>query len=162
MFVKVETEEQVKTVAELAREIWSEHYIPIVGEALVEYMLDHYQSPVAIADQIANQNYLYFLLHDGERHIGYTALQLRQDELFLSKVYVKSSQRGRGFGRSIIEFAKEFALKNGCDKISLTVNKQNSKSITVYEKCGFKMVKEVVIDISNGFVMDDYVMELFL
>jgi ribosomal protein S18 acetylase RimI-like enzyme len=40
----------------------------------------------------------------------------------------------------------------------LNVNKYNS-AIQFYHKIGFEIAKEEVIDIGNGFVMDDYVME---
>lgn len=40
----------------------------------------------------------------------------------------------------------------------LNVNKRNEASIAFYRHCGFAVREEVVIDIGNGFVMDDYVM----
>ena len=41
----------------------------------------------------------------------------------------------------------------------LNVNKYNEKAIAFYNKNGFEIVKEEVIDIGNGFVMDDYEFE---
>ena len=43
--------------------------------------------------------------------------------------------------------------------LSLTVNKNNKETIKAYEKMGFKQVRDIVIDIGNNFVMDDYIME---
>jgi hypothetical protein len=44
--------EQTRQVAELARDIWTEHYVPIIGRDQVDYMLDRFQSSDAIARQI--------------------------------------------------------------------------------------------------------------
>ena len=43
----------------------------------------------------------------------------------------------------------------------LAVNKRNAAAIAAYRKHGFEIVEAVVKDIGGGFVMDDYIMELF-
>ena len=43
--------------------------------------------------------------------------------------------------------------------IYLTVNKQNTVPIKVYQKFGFIIKEAIIIDIGNGFVMDDYIIE---
>ena len=58
-----------------------------------------------------------------------------------------------------MKFIQDKAEQLGYSSISLTVNKYNEASIKAYEKMGFKKVKDIVIDIGNGFVMDDYLME---
>jgi ribosomal protein S18 acetylase RimI-like enzyme len=40
----------------------------------------------------------------------------------------------------------------------LTVNKNNTKAINAYYRAGFYLENEVVNDIGNGYVMDDYVL----
>ena len=41
----------------------------------------------------------------------------------------------------------------------LTVNKNNTKAISVYKSFGFDITDTVVTDIGGGYVMDDYIME---
>ena len=91
-------------------------------------------------------------------YIGYAAVQPKEDELFLSKLYIKASQRGRGYGRKVVEFLEGMARNKGLDKITLTVNKNNLDTIKAYEKFGFENLGPVVMDIGGGFVMDDYKM----
>ena len=155
---KVSTEAQIETVARLAYEIWNEHFIPIIGKAQVDYMLDKFQSKKAITEQIKN-GYLYYLLKSGYEYVGYTGVCPKDDELFLSKLYVRASQRGKGLGRKAIEFLERLAGGRGLSKITLTVNKNNTDSIKAYEKFGFANLGVVVQDIGSGFVMDDYKME---
>jgi RimJ/RimL family protein N-acetyltransferase len=154
---EVFTEAQIQTVEDLAYEIWNEHFTPIIGKAQVDYMLETFQSRKAIAEQI-EQNYQYFLIRTDEGYIGYTSVQSKEDELFLSKLYIKSSQRGRGLGRKVVQFLERLAREKGLGKISLTVNKNNLDTIKAYEKFGFENLGSIVMDIGGGFVMDDYQM----
>ncbi|NCA83730.1 MAG: GNAT family N-acetyltransferase, partial [Opitutae bacterium] len=56
---RVESAEPIAAVAALAREIWTQHYVPIIGAAQVEYMLEKFQSAEAIARQLAGEGYEY-------------------------------------------------------------------------------------------------------
>lgn len=149
------------SIAELANDIWREHYTPIIGSEQVEYMLKKYQSVSAMAEQISNGVFYYSVLLDGKL-VGYLSFYRTNEALFLSKIYVSSSLRGKGIGRQAMEFITEQAKTMGLAKVQLTVNKYNSGSIEAYKRMGFKTVNEVVVDIGGGFVMDDFVMELFL
>ncbi len=159
MFIEVISQQQINSVAMLAREIWTEHYTPIIGRDQVEYMLGEFQSDEAIAAQIKTEGYRYFLVEAKGKYIGYMAVQPRGEELFLSKIYVEASRRGKGFGKKAIRFLENLASTLHLRKISLTVNKNNMKSIKAYEKMGFKNIGPVVQDIGNGFIMDDFKME---
>ena len=161
-FSQVINDIEIKTIAELAREIWTEHYIAIIGVAQVEYMLDKFQSEKAIADQIQNQGYCYYLIVDNSQPVGYFSIIQEKDSLFLSKLYVHKSKRGRGIARKALEFIKNIALKKKLGKIILTVNKNNIGPIAAYEELGFVNIGPIVQEIGGGFIMDDYKMELKL
>jgi ribosomal protein S18 acetylase RimI-like enzyme len=158
MFIAVTTEEHREIIASLAREIWTEHYTPIIGREQVHYMLDRFQSPNALAEQI-KAGALYFLMKEDDEFTGYISVQPKGNELFLSKIYVRSSRRGKGHGRKAVRFAESLARERGLLKITLTVNKNNVNAIRAYEKMGFRNAGPIVQDIGGGFVMDDYIME---
>ena len=144
-------------IAGLADIIWREHYTPIIGRAQVAYMLERFQSGEAIARQVADATN-YFLIQEGSTPVGYLAIQKRGQELFLSKVYLLREYRGLGIGKKAMDFIAEKAREYGCDRIALTVNKNNDLSIKAYEKMGFENKGALVTDIGEGFVMDDYLM----
>lgn len=148
-------------VAELAAIIWREHYTPIIGSEQVEYMLEKFQSVPAMAKQISEGVSYYCIVLDGDL-VGYLSFYLKEDALFLSKIYVSSQLRGQGIGRQAMQFIIEQAQLQGLTKVQLTVNKYNSGSIAAYQKMGFVTVEELVMDIGGGFVMDDYLMQLFV
>ena len=155
---KAQTKHHFITIEELAINIWNEHYIPIIGKQQVDYMLDKFQSASAMEDQVAN-GAMYYLLEHNSQMVGYFSFSIIEDFLFLSKLYVLSSSRGNGIGREALSFMQQQTKDSGLKKIQLTVNKYNTNSIKAYEKMGFNRIDEVVQDIGNGYVMDDFVLE---
>ena len=154
----VSTEHQIEIIESLAGEIWTEHFSPLIGKGQVAYMLEKYQSRQAIKEQIASGT-LYFLMEEGSDFIGYLAVQPRGDELFLSKIYLQSSHRAKGYGKKAMQFVESLARERRLRKITLTVNKNNTDAIRAYEKMHFRNTGSLVQDIGSGFVMDDYAME---
>lgn len=150
-----------RAIAELAEQIWHEHYTPIIGVKQVTYMLSKFQSAVAIENQ-TKKGKEYYMIMLNKKLVGYLAIEKKENALFLSKIYVEQPQRGKGYGQKAMAFVARKAEEYGCDRISLTVNKQNTNSIEAYKKMSFSITRELVIDIGNGFVMDDYAMEKIL
>ncbi|MDO9522807.1 MAG: GNAT family N-acetyltransferase [Methanocorpusculum sp.] len=160
LLTPVQTAEQIQEVAELAETIWTEHYTSLIGSAQVSYMIEKFQSAPAITEQI-RQGYRYYLMKCDGISVGYTAIlsQPMEKSLFLSKIYVEKSYRGRHFTSQTVAVLKEICRKEGLTKIRLTVNKGNHTSIAVYEHLGFIKVRDVVTEIGEGYVMDDHIME---
>jgi N-acetylglutamate synthase-like GNAT family acetyltransferase len=67
----------------------------------------------------------------------------------------------KGAGTFIINEISNQARALGLESIILNVNKYNS-AVDFYLKKGFKKDREMILDIGNGYVMDDYVMRLTL
>jgi diamine N-acetyltransferase len=159
-FARVTDAAQIEHVAELARVIWSEHYIPIVGRPQIEYMLENVQSAAAIADQI-EQGWEYYLCLCESGDCGYLAILPQPDEgrMLLSKLYVDSQMRGSGVGCRMLAFAEQQCRRRGLGLLWLTVYRGNADSIAWYERRGFVNAGSFIQDIGGGFVMNDFKME---
>jgi RimJ/RimL family protein N-acetyltransferase len=157
-FQKVETEQHLKSIEQLARAIWTLHYTPIIGLEQVEYMLTKFQSFTAMQQQI-KEGYEYYMINYRDEFVGYLSIKKNKNVLFLSKIYVHSDYRGKGIGKTAFRFIENRALDLACNSIMLTVNKYNSNSIAAYKRLGYKIIEELVIDIGNGYVMDDFKFE---
>ena len=160
-FREASSREDYQQIARLAGTIWREHYTPIIGADQVAYMLKHFQSAGAIEQQVGNGMLYYTMLSD-PHPIGYLAIDKRENELFLSKIYLLREYRGLGLGKVAMEFISDKARELACNRIALTVNKNNTRSIDAYLRMGFVREKALVTDIGGGFVMDDYRMVLDL
>lgn len=123
-------------------------------------MLDKYQSPDAVRQQIKD-GYDYYFLQRGGIDVGYIGIRPEMDKkkLFLSKIYVDGDHRGKGVATCGINFAEKYAKERGLKSMYLTVNKNNNGSIYSYLSLGFKIADVAVTDIGSGYVMDDYIME---
>jgi len=154
-FPGVQTGSDRLQLADLARAIWEEHYIPIIGEDQVAYMLETLQSPAAIADQIQAGRQYHFIQLAGNA-AGYFAYDPLDWGLFLSKLYVMKPFRGKGLARKVVSW---LWAHEAPDLLRLTVNRENKASIRAYQSMGFHITETVLQDIGCGFVMDDYVME---
>jgi len=153
--------EELLQIEEMAKVIWYEHYTPIIGVEQVAYMLDKFQSIASMSEQIKS-GYQYFLIKQTKIPVGYLSFIKRDKELFLSKVYILKELRGHGIGKRAFEFIETKAKEIHCNKIGLTVNRNNFNSIKAYEKAGFQSTGELIQDIGHGYVMDDYCMEKIL
>jgi len=155
---RIASERDAADIAALAREVWTEHYAPLIGVQQVGYMLEKFQSEPAIAAAIAETTACH-IAFDKETSVGYLALKPENDYLFLSKLYIRRDHRGMGIARGFFDIAAQTARQMSLPAIRLTVNKGNADSIAIYRHTGFAIVMDVVADIGNGYVMDDYVME---
>lgn len=156
--IKVEKND-IKELAALAKEIWFEYWHSIMTLGQIYYMVNKFQSEIALNDQIEHGNYSYYFITEDGKKIGYFGIEPQEDNLFLSKFYIAKDYRYKGIGRMVFEIIKNIAKEHNLNKIHLTVNKHNIKTIEIYEKWGFRSLHPLIINIGNGYEMDDYLME---
>jgi ribosomal protein S18 acetylase RimI-like enzyme len=161
--INVNDELAITEVVALANTIWNEHFVAIIGQAQVDYMLAKFQSKSAITEQL-KQGYEYYLLKDGHTVLGYMAIVKNETDkrVQLSKFYILKTHRAKGYGGEALRHLEQIVQDYKMSVIWLTVNKYNKNTLTSYQKMGFKQTDDWVSDIGNGYVMDDFVMEKHL
>lgn len=151
---------EVEQISALAREIWQQHYAPIITQPQIDYMLaQRYSKPRLIEELDRVGIWWDQLLVDGTR-AAFASYHLTgvPGEMKLDKLYVHPSQQRRGLGGMLITHVADQARAQHCDSLILAVNKQNAQAIAAYQKHGFVVRESVQVDIGQGFVMDDYIM----
>jgi diamine N-acetyltransferase len=159
-FQAVHSQEQIADVVRLAREIWQEHYLPIIGLKQVDYMLEKFQSKRAVTEQLG-ESYEYYLVSHHGQSAGYVAVvpDRSGSTLMISKLYVRKPDRGHGLGKKTLQFVENLCQQRGITMMWLTVNKNNARSIEWYSRMGFRNAGPTVQDIGGGFIMDDFRLE---
>ena len=148
----------IKAIAEKA---WRPTYDHILTEQQTIYMLDLMYNSLTLENQIKDK-IAFFMLGLAQETVGYFALETINDQIVkLHKLYLDPMQKQKGLGRKIIQYIKEWTLENQRERIILNVNKNNS-AVHFYQKMGFTTIEELILDIGEGYVMDDYVMQLNL
>lgn len=157
--VKAENTEDLKNLSILASDIWHEYWTCILSNEQIDYMVEKFQSFEAMQQQIEQEKYSYYFIVANNDILGYCGISEKDEFLFLSKLYLKKEYRHLGYGSKAFAQISSIAKDLNYKTIRLTVNKNNTNTITAYLKYGFKIVDAVVTNIGSGFVMDDYIMD---
>jgi ribosomal protein S18 acetylase RimI-like enzyme len=84
-----------------------------------------------------------WLLHLGERSIGYVILTLGYSfefqgrDAFIDELYIERECRRMGFGRRAIQFAEEKARSLGVNALHLEVDPNNDAAVELYRRAGY-------------------------
>ena len=81
-------------------------------------------------------------------------------EKFQTVPAVRKEFRGTGLSSRLFDILRVTARTMGKDRVHLTVNRGNARAIAVYEHEGFSVAGTADTDIGEGFVMNDYLMEM--
>lgn len=153
--------EHISIIIDLTKKIWPVAYGEILSKAQLDYMIDKFYNETALYE-LMQKGYIFYLAQDDmEKYVGFLSYEINcePNKTKIHKIYVLPETQGTGLGRQFFELVKEQAIENNQNAIFLNVNKYNN-AIHFYNKLGFTKVKDEVIDIGNGYVMDDYVMEI--
>lgn len=160
-FIKIDSS-QVQFIQDLAYAIWPSAYGEILSKEQLEYMLAKFYSIHELEKQLIEKQHVFYLATNNfDNPQGFVSFELNAtpNKTKIHKIYVLPETQGTGLGKKLVSIVKDKALENNQKAIFLNVNKYN-KAKFFYEKLGFSVTKEEVIDIGNDYVMDDYLMEL--
>lgn len=150
-------ESDFKIIAELAKNIWHKHYVPIIGEEQVNYMLEKIYSKNSLTEQTITKKHVFYLIQEEVNSIGFVSISSENEtDFWIHKFYVLQNNQNKGVGSTV--FNEVLKQMNHPKTIRLTVNRQNFKSINFYFKLGFKIEQVADFDIGNGYFMNDFIM----
>ena len=153
--------EQLPIVIDLTKKIWPVAYGEILSKAQLDYMIDKFYNETALRELIQKGHVFYLAQDDNGKDVGFVSYEINSEpnKTKIHKIYVLPETQGTGIGKQLFDVVKTKAQENQQTAIFLNVNKYNNAQ-NFYQKLGFTITKEEVIDIGNGYVMDDYVMEV--
>ena len=159
--LKLASPDDVSLISTLGHDIWRKVYPAIIGANQVEYMLQMMYNVNALKAQIEEQGHLFFILYWEGKEVGFVSCSLHSGSDFqrtrIHKLYLQPELHGQGLGAFMLQHIAGLSIAENDKALELNVNKYNP-ALQFYQKQGFDIEREVVIDIGNGFVMDDYVM----
>jgi RimJ/RimL family protein N-acetyltransferase len=148
-------ESDLGAIATMARDIWNLHYVPMIGQEQVDYMLDTFYNQQNLEEQM-HKGHRFYLIRQQEETLGFLSVsQIRDRHYFLHKLYIYTQKANAGAGTEVLH---ELIKMTDPKSLTLTVNRQNYKSINFYFKNGFKIKSVEDFDIGNGYEMNDFVM----
>ncbi|HEX8017361.1 MAG TPA: GNAT family N-acetyltransferase [Flavobacterium sp.] len=153
--------ENIKTIQEITYTTWPITYGKILSEEQLDYMLDLFYSDKALNNQLDKKEQLFYMISEDETTLGFIGIEhhyKNEPVTRIHKIYLLPETQGKGIGKKVIVEIQKLALENNSSSLSLNVNRFNS-ALSFYKKIGFEVIDEVNIDIGNGYLMEDYVME---
>lgn len=152
-------EEHLAEIASLAAVIWRACYPGIISPAQIEYMLARMCAfDVLRAELTSGIIFERAMVNGILRGFSSFGPGPGQHEIKLHKLYVHPDSQRHGIGGALLKSCEAAACASDTTTLVLNVNKQNERAINAYRKHGFTIREAVVLDIGNGFVMDDHVM----
>lgn len=165
MKISVADSNQFPIIRNIAKATWPSVYGNIISREQLDYMIEMMYSLDSLNHQFHNLRHTFFIAFDvNNEHIGFASCSAVNDDsksYKLHKLYVLPSFQSNGAGKLLLDTVVEFSTLKKAKRIELQVNKKNS-AVNFYKKNGFEIYEEIVMEIGNGFVMDDYLMQTLL
>ncbi len=160
----IKGKEDLQIIRDIAHRTWPNTFADILSVKQIDYMLELLYSIPSLENQDSVKKNNFLLAYKKNTPIGFASYELNINEghsTKIHKIYFLPSSQMKGYGRQMMDYIKQIARDKNQQSLLLNVNKYN-KAIEFYEYLGYKIIKEEVIDIGSGYIMDDYVMELLL
>ncbi len=158
------TKEELSKVQRIAHQTWPSTFGAILSAEQIAYMLN-WMYDLSLLESQVEKGHTFLIAEEQGTASGFAGFELFYKEgkkAKLHKLYLLPSSHGKGTGKALLQEVASRARAVGQQILTLNVNKDNQKAIDFYTSQGFVEIYKEVIDIGNGYVMDDAVMELVL
>ena len=168
IYMKKATLNDLKSVVSIGRETYSEAFSSQnKPEIMAAYLREAFSEQVVMQWLGKTTIFTYLVIRESDGGIvGYLKLNLSPDQsdfneknsLEVERIYLRSSEKGKGYGKQMISFAEAVADDHKCLNLWLGVWEKNESAVMFYKRMGFDIVGK------HPFVMDheiqtDYVMK---
>ncbi|OMQ13721.1 GNAT family N-acetyltransferase [[Flexibacter] sp. ATCC 35103] len=161
MTITAATINDIKQIQNIVNITWPITYGEILSKEQLDYMLGLFYSTEALNEQYNKKIQLFYMIDEDETNIGFIGIEHnynREAVTKIHKIYLLPETQGKGIGKKVIDEIGKLALENNSKALLLNVNRFNS-ALGFYKKIGFEVAEEVNIEIGNGYLMEDFVME---
>lgn len=159
------SEKQLSIVQKIAHQTWPVTFSNILTPDQIKFMLNWMYDLNALGQQVNEKGHVFLLAKEDGEFLGFASYEvhcMNDTKTKIHKIYILPGTQGKGIGKKLINHIRDIAFMNGDKFLYLNVNRFNEKAISFYKHIGFSEAYREVIDIGNGFIMDDIVMEMKL
>lgn len=153
----------IDSIKHIAYATWPVAYADILSSEQLAYMLELMYSKDALDLQF-EQGHHFFMIERNGQPLGFAGIQhdhRASKKTRLHKLYVLPGTQGSGAGKQLLGAVVSAARAANDTAIELNVNKFNPAK-DFYLSAGFQIVRDEVLHIGKGYVMDDHVLEFTL
>ncbi|MCW2118838.1 GNAT family N-acetyltransferase [Flavobacterium sp. 7A] len=160
--IEVAGKKDLNLIQKIAYQVWPVAYGEILSKEQMVYMLESFYSIATLSDNY-DKGCHFILAKEGDAVLGFAGFEHFDvlERTKIHKIYLLPESQGKGVGKLLVDYIGTRAIEKQFETLLLHVNRFN-KALGFYEKLGFKIIEEVDIEIGNGYLMEDYVMERLL
>ncbi|MES2432013.1 MAG: GNAT family N-acetyltransferase [Bacteroidota bacterium] len=158
----------VPVIHALAKDIWPIAYKDVISADQIEFMLELMYSEKSLLDQMQKHDHQFILAIDDEKVLGYASYSpkimnnIASEKVYrLHKLYVSIPSHYKGVGRALVDHIINEIKPLGATQLELNVNRKNN-AVSFYQKLGFIILREELLDLGQDYYMDDYIMTVDL
>jgi GNAT superfamily N-acetyltransferase len=142
-------DEHLPIIKQIAYDTWPATFGEIISPQQIAYMLEWMYDVDALKKQIKESGHVFILAVENGEYFGYASYETNyknQPKTKIHKIYILPKSQGKGVGRMLM------------DTVTLNVNRQNN-AVDFYKRIGFEITGHENIDIGEGFLMEDYILD---
>lgn len=161
ILVEKATSNDIPIIQDIAHATWPSTFAEILSKQQIEYMLKMMYSTTSLIEQIQIKKHHFFLAKEDEVTLGFISVELNyqnQATAKIHKIYILPTIQGKGIGKILMHRAEELAQEYDQKSITLNVNRFN-KALSFYEKLDYTIITTENIEIGNGYLIEDFVLE---
>jgi len=155
------TVDDIATIQVIAKKTWPVAYREILSKEQLNYMLDKMYSNETLKEDFINEGHHFILAKEKDSCLGFASFEhnyLNKEVTRIHKLYILPQVQGNGIGKLLVDAVIQFAQEKHSTLLSLNVNRFN-EAVAFYKKNGFDIIGEEDIEIGNGYLMEDFIME---
>ena len=82
-----------------------------------------------------------------------------KDRAWISMLVIDTDYQNKGIGTAAVKFAEDYIENNGFIFVGIQTTADNIKAVSLYQKCGYKILKNNLFNAENGCKYDAYIFE---
>lgn len=116
-----------------------EDYNQIKDMLQIDY--DEFWTAGILKNELENKASKYFVVKENNNILGFAGIWVSPVDCQITNIVVKKDSRNQGIGSILLEKLIEVAKETEFDVLGLEVSEKNIPAIKLYEKYGFKIVR---------------------
>lgn len=159
--IQAATDKAYPIIRDIAQRTWPRTFRRILSMEQIAYMLEWMYSLPSLKEQVEIKGHKFLLAREANDFLGFASFEVNykgEPVTKIHKLYVLPATQGKGIGKLLMSRISDIAAQQGNSLLSLNVNRGN-QAVRFYQSIGFQIVGEENIDIGQGFLMEDYIMQ---
>ena len=136
--IRTATEDDLAAVQTLVNESWRITYGAAIADDRIEPMLRRRHALDLFSEQLVEPGALFLVAVLDDAIVGHAFAQQKPDNLYLDRLHVAPSSKGRGIGKDLMRAVFEHAAPS--QPITLELVASNDAARGFYEALGFSVI----------------------